>query len=961
MTAYNVLEECLREGFIDYKINADKRYVPKILTNNRKKRLKVLDTVLSQLYSCDTFLFSVAFVTKSGLACIKDALIHNGQVKGKILASQYLNFTEPSALRELLKFPNLEVRMITEEKAFHAKGYIFHHRNNSEESYSMIIGSSNMTANALTHNQEWNIFVTSAENGALIRQTIQEFSALWDAAEVVNDAWINAYEAVYSHTHVQTSSVAYIPFRRIYPNKMQQAALAGIQALRDRGEDRGLLISATGTGKTYLSAFDMYRFNPRRSLFIVHREIIVQSARDSYIKVGFSPSDTGLLTGRFKDEEKKYIFATVQTLSQDKVLYSFAPDAFEYIVIDEVHHGGADTYQKIVKYFKPKFWLGMTATPERSDDFDIYDMFHHNIAYEIRLHQALEENMLVPFHYHGISEISVDGKLLDDKSDFNLLTSEERVRHILYYADLYGSDMERVKGLVFCSSVEEAYALAAAFQKHGKRAAALSGKSSERERQQAVARLESQSGKNPDYIEYIFTCDIFNEGVDIPQVNQIIMLRPTQSAIVFVQQLGRGLRKYPGKRYLEVLDFIGNYENNFLLPIALYGDRTYDKDFVRQLMHVNYLPGATSVFFDDVVKERIYEAIDSRHYLADLRELKCAYRNMEYRLGRQPMMMDFVHFGDIDPYLFIAKKDSFYGFVQYIQPYESTMNNAHCAVLTMLSQEVANGKRAEELFLLDMLLDTNTVSADILKSAVQETYQYSVSENTLAGVANILSLQFFVTAAQKKYGNYPLVFFDERVRTYTRTPYFAQLLENQEFRTYVKDILQYGFYRFHKLYTGKEAMAVQGFVRYEKYSRKDVSRILNYSKNREGTLNGYAIIGHTCPIFVTYNKREDISANTKYEDRFVSPQQFSWMTRARVRLDSDQVAKIMDIQTRKLLFVKKSDAEGKDFYYLGDLSVMNEPTETTIKNDQGQELPIVNFQFLLDEPVESKLYGYLNS
>ena len=958
MAAYNVLEECLREGFIDYKVNADKRYVPKILTNNRTKRQKVLDTVLSQLYHCDEFLFSIAFITKSGIACIKDALIQNEHVKGRILASQYLNFTEPAALRELLKFPDLEVRMITEEKAFHAKGYIFHHPDNNEESYTMIIGSSNMTANALTHNQEWNLFITSSEDGALIRQTMQEFSALWEAAEVVNESWIKAYEDVYSHSRIQNKP-AYTPLYKIHPNTMQQAALAGIQALRDAGQDRGLLISATGTGKTYLSAFDVCKMKPKRSLFVVHREMIVNNARDSYIKVGFPPNETGRLTGRFKEVQKKYLFATIQTLAQDAILHSFAPDAFEYIVIDEVHHGGAETYQKLFNYFKPKFWLGMTATPERSDGFDIYDLFHHNIAYEIRLHHALEANMLVPFHYHGISEICVDGKLLDDKSDFNLLTSEERVRHILYYADLYGSDMERIKGLVFCSSVEEAYSLASAFRVHGKRAIALSGNSSEKERQEAVARLECNAAKNPDYLDYIFTCDIFNEGIDIPQVNQIIMLRPTQSAIIFVQQLGRGLRKYPDKRYLEVLDFIGNYENNFLLPIALYGDRTYDKDFVRQLMHVNYLPGATSVYFDDIAKEKIYEAIDHKRCLADLRELKESYCNMEYRLGRQPMMMDFVRIGDKDPYLFVDKKNSFYEFVQYARPYESTMTGAHTAVLMMLSQEVANGRRVEELFLLDTLLDTDTVSAEELKENIQKKYKYLVSEKTLDGVANVLSLQFFVASIRKKYGQQPLVSYDNHI--YRRTEYFAQLLKNKEFYGYVRDVLAYGLYRFHKMYVGKELMAVHGFVRYEKYSRKDVSRILNYQQNREGTLNGYAIVDGTCPIFVTYHKRDDISANTKYEDRFISPQQFSWMTRARVRLNSNQVTRIMDDKTRKLLFVKKSDAEGKDFYYLGDVSVIGNPMETTIKNDAGKELPIVNFQFLLDVPVEAKLYKYLNA
>ncbi len=956
MGEYNVLEQCLREGFIDYTVHADKRYVPKILTNNREKREKILDTVLDQLNCCNEFYFSVAFITKSGIACLKDVFIHRPQVRGKILASQYLNFTEPEALTELLKFPQLEVRMIAEEKGFHAKGYVFCRRSTGE-TYSMIIGSSNLTANALTHNQEWNIFATSTENGGLIRQMQQEFSVLWNTAEPVTESWIKAYKAIYSRR--PRNCVTYTPFYKIHPNKMQQMALEGIEALRRRGEDRGLLISATGTGKTYLSAFDVKRVNPSRFLFIVHREIIVNSARESYIKVGFPPNDTGKLTGHDKDLDKKYIFATIQTLAKDEVLHSFSPCDFEYIVVDEVHHGGAETYQKILQYFRPKFWLGMTATPERSDDVDIYDIFHHNIAYEIRLHQALEENMLVPFHYHGISEISVGGQILDDKSDFRRLTCVERVRHILHYADLYGSDGERVRGLVFCSSVDEAYALADAFCRNGRNAVALSGASPARERQEAVKRLEADAAQCSDYLEYIFTCDIFNEGVDIPQVNQIIMLRPTQSAVVFVQQLGRGLRKYPNKRYVEVLDFIGNYENNFLLPIALYGDRTYSKDFVRQLMHVNYLPGATSVYFDDIAKEKIFEAINKKSFLADLKELKESYRQMTYRLGRQPMMMDFVRFGDKDPGLFVNKKESFYGFVQYMSPYESTMNEAHQAVLCMISLELSNGKRPEELLILQTLLHHEVLPVSVLQRKIREVYQYDVSAQTLDSAARVLSLAFFVQSRRKKYGRQALVSYDQHV--YRRTPYFARLCENEEFMTYAEDVLAYSFYRFEKLYEGKQITDGQRFIRYEKYSRKDVSRLLNYRENREGTLNGYAIVGATCPIFVTYHKRDDISANIKYEDRFISPERFSWMTRANVKLTSRQVSQIQYAGTRKLLFVKKSDAEGKDFYYMGDLTAAGEPSETTIKNDKGDELPVVNFQFLLDEPVERKLFEYLHT
>ncbi len=958
MVRYNILEQCLREGFIDYKVDADKRYVPKILTNNKEKHRKVLDTILNQLYQCDKFLFSVAFITKSGIACIKDALVENKNVKGKILASQYLNFTEPMALRDLLKFPNLEIRMMTEERGFHAKGYLFHHAGDTLEEYTMVIGSSNMTANALTHNQEWNVFFTSAKEGALIRETREEFEALWQSAEPVTEDWIVTYEQIYRRQNHREQST-YIPFHKIQPNAMQQKALQGIQKLRDKGKHRGLLISATGTGKTYLSAFDVYRYQPKRFLFVVHREMILRSAQKSYQNVGFSPTDMGRLTGHEKNIDKKYIFATIQTLAKDEILHTFSPGTFDYIVMDEVHHGGSATYQKVLQYFTPNFLLGMTATPERTDNFDIYELFDHNIAYEIRLHDALEEDMLVPFHYHGISEIMVNGKILDDKSSFNQLTCEVRVQHILHYADLYGSDTDRVKGLVFCNSVEVAKSLADAFCGHGRRAVALDGSASEKHRADVVRRLEADAKTSTDYLEYIFTCDIFNEGIDIPQVNQIIMLRPTQSAIVFVQQLGRGLRKYPHKRYLEVLDFIGNYENNFLLPIALYGDKTYDKDFVRQLMHTNFLPGATSVYFDTIAKEQIYKAIDTKKNLADLRDLKEAYCNMQYRLGRQPMMMDFVRFGDKDPYLFIEQDKSYYGFIQHIQPYDSTLTKAHQDVLMMVSLELANGKRIEDILVLQRILQQPVVKVDEIVEQIQKKYGYTPTMETMNSVANVLTLHFFVKAAQKKYGNQPLIIYKNQ--QYISTDYITVLCMNTEFQQYMNDALEYATYRFELLYVGREHDAVQGFIRYAKYSRKDVSKLLHYEKNREGTLNGYAIVGNTCPIFVTYHKREDISANTKYEDRFISPQQFSWMTRSRVKLTSSQVAQIQNQQVRKLLFIKKSDSEGKDFYYLGDVTVLGKPVQTAIANDKGELLPIVNFQFLLDKPVEATLYTYLNS
>ena len=416
-----------------------------------------------------------------------------------------------------------------------------------------------------------------------------------------------------------------------------------------------------GTGKTYLSAFDVKKYQPGRFLFVVHRENIAREAMASYKRILGPEIDTGILTGGQKDPEAKYLFSTIQTLSKEETLRSFAPDAFDYIVIDEAHHSGAETYQRVLEYFEPKFLLGMTATPERTDGYDIFEKFDHNIAYEIRLNRALEENMLSPFHYFGVSEIKIGGELLDDNAEFNQLTCNERIERIIEAADFYGYSGDRVRGLVFCSRKEEAKELSRKFNEYsncGRRfnTLALTGESSEVERENAIKRLEQKQIE--EHLDYIFTVDIFNEGVDIPTVNQVIMLRPTQSAIIFVQQLGRGLRKAYEKEYLTVIDFIGNYSNNYLVPIALYGDRSFNKDTVRKMVNSgsSIIPGCSTVNFDQITKERIFKSIDSAS-LQTLALLREDYRLVKYQLGRVPMMLDFMEIGSREPYAFVGYSD----------------------------------------------------------------------------------------------------------------------------------------------------------------------------------------------------------------------------------------------------------------------------------------------------------------
>ena len=951
---------CLEAGFIDYNIDKDERFLPKILTNNSEKKVKVLETLLYQMKNCDEFFFSVAFVTNSGVACMIDILneLKERNIKGKILASQYQNFTEPRALRRLLQFPNLELKIITADYNFHAKGYLFHkvadEEKQTEDSYNLIIGSSNITQTALTVNREWNVQLSSLENGALVKQMQEELEKAWDDATVVDDDWIDSYEAIYKEA--RSSRIGQrnriIDLYKINPNKMQAEALKSLKELREEGKDKALLISATGTGKTFLSAFDVKIARPKRFLFIVHRNLIARTAKESYEKIIDKDIKTGIFSGSRKEIDQDYLFSTIQTLCKDENLHMFAPDHFDYIVVDEVHRAGAKTYQKVLDYFKPKFLLGMTATPERTDDGDIFKMFDYNIAYEIRLNQALSENMLVPFHYHGISELMVDGKVIDELSDFRLLVSEERVKHILKYADFYGCDEGRVKGLVFCSKIDEAKALAEKFCEYGKKAIALTGASSEEERSKAIERLESDELPVNDQLDYIFTVDIFNEGIDIPCINQIILLRPTESAIIFVQQLGRGLRKSQGKRYLEVIDFIGNYGNNYLLPIALFGNRSYNKEKVRREMHNNHIPGASTVYFDDVSQKRIFEALNNGK-IAQFREYKKSYELVKMQLGRVPMMMDFVRLGDKDPYLFVLKDGSYFHFKQHVDLAESTMNDLHQRLLKFIGLEVANGKRLEEVFILKELLHKSSISfLDVISDMLQK-YDLEVNVKSIIGAINVLKMGFFKIADVNKYGNIELV--SENQGNISLTKEFSALLENEEFLVYFKDALDYAEYSFMETYDKKTYFG--GLKLYENYSRKDVCRILNWEKDESATIFGYRVKYDTCPMFVTYNKQDDISVSTKYEDRFISRSMFSWMTRNKVTLESAEVEAIQRDDVRKLLFVKKSDGEGTDFYYMGDVDT-HKCIQTTIDGKDGKKLSIVNVLYDMQQVVNDKIYSY---
>ncbi|CAM4109790.1 DEAD/DEAH box helicase [Psychrobacter arenosus] len=957
------LESALISGFIDHSKVSKHTFKPEILVNDGHGK-KVLTSVTRHLNDCDDFWFSVAFVTTSGTACLKQQLIdlENKQVPGRILVSQYLNFTQPQALRELLKFKNLDLRIAPIKSNFHAKGYLF----NTASLQHLIIGSSNLTSAALTSNTEWNLKVSSSAFGALSQQANQQFAQEFDAAEPVTPAFIEDYEVRYQKARVFRKALLQEDSQandtEIEPNKMQQEALENLQKLRAEGKNKALLISATGTGKTYLSAFDALSQKPKRLLYIVHRANIAKKALKTFRTIFNNDKTFGLYSGPDTDSTSDYIFSTVQTLSRDAHLANFAADDFDYIIIDETHRASAASYQKILNHFNPKFLLGMTATPERTDAADVFEIFDHNIAYEIRLQKALEMDILAPFHYYGISDLTINGETVEDTTSLNLLIREERIKHILHNIERYSCDNGEVRGLVFCSHIEECEALASAFNKHGLRSIALTGKHSEQQRDDAIAQLESNDPAIK--LDYIFTVGIFNEGIDIPCVNQVVMLRPTESAIIFVQQLGRGLRKAEGKDYLTVIDFIGNYKNNFMVPIALYGDESYNKDRLRRLLsgESNTIPGTSTVNFDRIAKERIFKAINDAN-LQTKRDLDKDYNLLKYKLGYAPLMMDFIRYGDRDPFSYVEYANSFYHFAkQHEKDTIADLSDDELKLIATFSKEINNCKRVEESLVLDTLLTHQTLTVNELNSITQDKYGYEITPETLFSVVNNLNLRFITKKHEKTlkplgeiYGFNVMQLHDD---TFSWHPDFSKYLANKTFVKFLADSTHYAIHQYDQAF--KKADFIDGFQLYRKYSRKDVFRILNWSSNPVAqNVGGYIVSKNStnCPIFVNYHKSENITDTTKYEDEFVNESLFNWMFKSNRTLNSPEV-KLFQAYPDNLripLFIKKDNDEGKDFYYMGDVSPRPDSFELTSISG----LSTVKVQLNMHSEVRSDIYNYL--
>jgi len=664
---------------------------PRLFISPDQER-SLLGLIKSELARSDAAWFASAFyspgVTNLLIADFERFVEKGGTLR--ILLSTMGNITKPEYFAYMQTFlPGAGLRVFhppgipfdEDPPNFHVKAYLFRH---GDGAGAMLIGSSNLSEAGFLRNIEWNYFSPGeanrpSEDDAPFAVALRAFETYWcDQAVDVTEDFLTAYRRRWQRQHTAPGGTpvtegifderrpyATLGQVKILPNVPQREALESLIRLRSEGVGKLAVVAATGIGKTYLAAFDFRQSGFGKILFIAHRENILRRAKESFGRVmGKSDFGTVLCGGNGRRPEDAAVFAMIQTLSRENHLHNFAPDAFDYIVVDEFHHGMAQSYRKVLAHFRPRFFLGLTATPERMDGRDVLALCDYNIAYEVRMMEAVDRGWLSPFQYFAVydetdyNRIAWRGTRYDEEELDRALSRDTRTAILAHNLRRYLPSSGKIKALAFCNTIAHArYTAEHLRREHEINAVSLTGDSEERERAEVIRRLRDEN----DPLEVVCTVDIFNEGIDIPELTHVLFLRPTQSFTVFLQQLGRGLRRAPGKNFLVAIDFVGNFRKAHVALLALMGftsaeqfSEAWQKNprlgIDERLPEGCYLNAELDVrrIWDEEIR-RIVQGGLSRE-----ERLKALYLEIRGDLGESsPTLFDFLgNPHDVDPYLF---------------------------------------------------------------------------------------------------------------------------------------------------------------------------------------------------------------------------------------------------------------------------------------------------------------------
>lgn len=624
------------------------------------KKNTMYDCLKSSINNADEILMNVSFIRDSGLKLLIPHLItaHRQGKKIKILTSDYMNVTEPNALYRLLDIPGVKIFNNKNNISFHPKTYIF----KSKDNIDIYVGSSNISYSALTTGIEWNYHFTGDDTHSNITDILSKFDELYEKNSFnLTLEWLRKYEKNYTKKEFEKiidPVPANINKNVIEPIKFQIPALYELSKTREEGYKKAMIVVGTGLGKTYLSAFDTMGFD--KILFVAHRDEILRDAKKTFETIYGSDKTYGFFNGYQKDTETDITFASVTTLSKEEYLNEkyFSKDYFDYIVIDEFHHSSAPSYLNILNYFTPDFLLGLTATPDRADSGDIYKLCDYNIAYECDFRVGINNGWLVPFEYFGIyddtdySAIPWRSGKYDMEALENSLIVEKRMELV------YKKYMQYRKNstIAFCASVKHCKCMYKFFKKNKIASEFIIGDTPVEKRQEIIQRFKDQK------LDIIFTVDVFNEGVDIPCIDTILFLRPTNSYTIFIQQLGRGLRTYEGKEKLRILDFVGNYRGAESKTSFLAGNFKGEKKAISPLDKEFILPSGCSANFDLELIDYFEECKKHKDNIKE--RLINDFEKVKEKLGKTPTIMDIYTFGEIPVHTYIQKFKTWYDFLQ---------------------------------------------------------------------------------------------------------------------------------------------------------------------------------------------------------------------------------------------------------------------------------------------------------
>lgn len=897
-----------------------------------------------------SFCFSVAFINFAGVQIILDILKRSEKhnIKGKILTTNYLHFTELKSIEFLKRFKNIEVKFFDSDKmeGFHTKGYIFEY----EDCYKAIVGSSNLTKSGLKSNIEWNTAVTTPKNSDFIKGILNEFNYLWEKGVENVNSYIVSYvkkEELVVRKKVrdkyllvaEDNDFGIYKESEIKPNYMQEIALKNLETTRMYGETRALCIAATGTGKTYLGAFDAKAFRAKKLLFIVHNEEILKSAMETFKNV--LPEKTmGFFTGNEKSIDRDYTFATIQSLNNR--YEEFGESEFDYIIVDEAHHITAKSYEKVINYFKPKFLLGLTATPERCDGGNIYEIFNMNVPVEIRLQEALDRELVTPFHYYGvkdISEVNLEGIDLNDISGVTkALNLEKRVDFIIEKMNFYGFSGERRKTVGFCVSIEHCEYMTREFLKKGIKAVTVTGAHGKELRGDIIKKF-----KETEDLEVIFTVNIFNEGIDIPCINSILMLRPTASPIIFTQQLGRGLRHYKNKEFLTVIDFIGNHSRAFLIALALMGRKGYDKESIKIAVKRDFdnLSKSIHVKMEEICKKEILEQLDNENFNS-LKYLKAEYEEFkDYLKGRVPRPIHFVEQEEAPSfYKYVRLQKSYLDFLDKMKDKLFDSNEKEKVVIREIERFLPIKRVYEFAIVRELIAEDSSLSKSNILQVVGKYIEISDIKHTIETINHAmryLNGDYYDSQDLKRCGKLFQI-SDENI---SKTELLNEVLKNEDVMNYILEVLDYGLLKYRESF-GTKDYGFPFFKLYEEYFMRDVALLCNYDK-KHSAFRGSGLLKKESDyfIFIDLHKDENIKESIKYKDKILDRYHLQWETPNATRVDSEIGEKIVKNKEKNIslhIFVRKyknSDGIVQPYIYIGKGDCISykgsKPITTTLK------------------------------